>query len=116
MRKILLVDDSQDVLMMLALALHAAGSETVSASNGNEAYDLLQKDHFDLVITDLEMPEKDGWWLLEKIQHIPRPPRVIVMSGALTVDDDALNKFGVEAFLRKPCSLDDIIRLSNIDS
>ncbi len=79
MAKILVVDDSQvDRLLISGLVQHGAHQAT-SAGDGNEALELLRRDPFDLVITDLVMPQLDGLGLVEALrQHHPHTPAILV--------------------------------------
>jgi len=100
---ILVVDDELDTLRALEKMLKKRGYRIQVACNGLEALMKLHCNHFDLVITDLSMPELDGVQLLRRIrQEWPTLP-VMVITG---VDDEHLHhellSMGVSAYLRKP--------------
>lgn len=82
-RKILLVDDDRIVRSVMAKVLEKAGYEIQIASNGAEAWDILQSFTPDLIVSDINMPEMNGWELLsrmkqhETLQHVP----FILLSG-----------------------------------
>lgn len=81
----LLVDDSPFVRKTLCAMLRAWNIECVKAGNGNSGFEQMLSIRPDLVITDLYMPECDGFELLNRIANLPvdeRPP-VIVLSGSL---------------------------------
>jgi CheY-like chemotaxis protein len=79
--KILIVDDDDLIRWSLVRFLSNAGHEVAAAADGLEALAIAGKQRFDFVITDLSMPELDGWNLLEKLMELPYPPRVIVMTA-----------------------------------
>jgi DNA-binding response OmpR family regulator len=62
--KILLIDDEEDILRFLSLALKDEGYEVMTACNGQEGLDLFTRQDPDLVITDMRMPQKDGMAVL----------------------------------------------------
>jgi DNA-binding NtrC family response regulator len=80
-KKILLVDDNEPLLGMMAVILSNAGFEVVTSGNGAQALEQTRASKFDLVITDLVMPEKEG---IETIKEmIKRDPgiKIIAISG-----------------------------------
>jgi CheY-like chemotaxis protein len=79
--RILLVDDEAAVRELLTLVLRLDGHDVTTASDGNLALDVLAEGEFDLVLTDLVMPERDGIETIVEIrQRFPRL-RIIAMSG-----------------------------------
>lgn len=110
--KILLVDDEWTVVELLSRYLAEKGYEVTSASSGGEAWDLFQKQPFDLVLSDLRMPGIDGLQLLDAVKEAnPRIP-VVLISGFGDVETvvKAL-KGGAENFLAKPLDLDELERV-----
>ena len=67
--KILVVDDSPTVLQIETALLKAEGYETTTAQNGLEGLNALQKEHFDLIITDVDMPKLNGIKMTKKIRE-----------------------------------------------
>jgi CheY-like chemotaxis protein/predicted regulator of Ras-like GTPase activity (Roadblock/LC7/MglB family) len=104
MKKILIVDDEPAVLFALseALADRRRGVKVATATNGNEAVAILESEKVDLVVTDLRMPEMDGFelmaWLRRSFPHLP----VIVMTAYLA--ESARLGVGVD-ILEKPFDL-----------
>src|SRR5437879_4776343 len=107
MALILLVDDDQAVRRLVTAMLTRLGHEVVTATNGHEALRVFRGRAFDLVITDLIMPEKEG---IETIRDLRRESRVkiIAMSaGGNTSPSNYLNiakHTGASALLPKPFS------------
>ena len=80
-KSVLVVDDEPNVCTMLALHLKGLGLQVETAHSGQSAFALLTSRRFDCVLTDLVMPDGDGFWLLEHIATLVHPPVVLLMSG-----------------------------------
>ncbi len=84
--RILVVDDEEEILELIGEYLTARDHETVTAYDGAEALQLLRSEPFDIVITDLKMPQLGGLGLIEATAELRRPVAVIVMTAFPTVD------------------------------
>ena len=86
MAHILLVDDAEDVRESLTAVLRGDGHTVTEASNGREAITALSSLRFDLVITDIMMPEQDGTEVIMHLEGVaPRPPVLAISGGAPNV-------------------------------
>jgi two-component system chemotaxis response regulator CheY len=84
--RILIVDDSAAARHITRAVLSAASHHCAEAADGGEALTLILRDKFDVVVTDLEMPETDGFELIRAIVTLPAGadrPKIIVHSGRL---------------------------------
>jgi CheY-like chemotaxis protein len=109
---ILLVEDDQVLRAVLSELLESGGHSVMPCENGREAVRQLFLAQVDLVITDLSMPEIDGYELIKILTFEWPDVRVIAMSGF--ADDRARRLteiYGVRALLQKPFSLDEILRV-----
>jgi CheY-like chemotaxis protein len=79
--RILLVDDEEAVRELLTLVLQLDGHDVLTASDGNRALDALAHEEFDLVLTDLVMPGRDGIDTIAEIRQRFPQLRIIAMSG-----------------------------------
>ncbi len=79
--KILVVDDEQDVLQYLESILIQAGMEVITADNGFDALQYLREQRIDLVLTDIAMPDMDGYELYQQIMDYDDTIPVIMMTG-----------------------------------
>lgn len=107
MATILVVDDDNIGQRMLGYTLQKNGHQVVSAFNGLLALDRLAEQTFDLVITDLAMPEMDGPTLLRHIRSDTRFANIpVIMLTASGHDQDRISAraAGVSDFLTKPAS------------
>lgn len=104
-RRILVADDSRTLREAAALLLQQGGYRVEMATDGWDAWDLLQDQPFDLLLTDLEMPRLDGWELLGRIRRHPnlRNLSVLIMSSRTgeTHRQRALG-LGADDFIGKP--------------
>jgi len=71
MKKILAVDDSASMRQMVGFTLKTAGFDVTEATNGDEALKVAQSKHFDLVISDVNMPVMDGITLIRNLRNLP---------------------------------------------
>ncbi len=81
MSRILLIEDDQDFRWMLSEMLKREGYEVQTADNGDEGVRLLEEGSFDLIITDIIMPEKEGLETIMDIMHRDPASKVIAISG-----------------------------------
>jgi len=108
--KILIVDDEEGMRRLLARLLFKAGYETALAANGAEALALVGSDHFDLVVTDIKMPEMDGLQLLQEIRAFDPELPVVVITAYGTVENAvAALRAGARDYITKPFENDDIL-------
>jgi CheY-like chemotaxis protein len=106
-KKILLIEDTVDVLENLAELLRMEGYEIIPALNGQEAFDKLYIYTPDLIITDLRMPTMDGFTFLEKIKLLPdlkSIPVLIFSANATPENEKRCLQLGAVGFLKKPCN------------
>lgn len=106
-RSILICDDEKNIRSGLAMAMELEGYESIEATDGQDAWDKINKMGVDLVITDLRMPKMSGEDLLRKIiGAYPRMP-VIILTGHGTIETavEAMRGGAVD-FFTKPVDLD----------
>jgi DNA-binding NtrC family response regulator len=80
-RRILIVDDEADVLDFLKIYLESLGWHPILASSTAEAFSLLETGSFFLILTDIAMPEMDGYEFISKLREKNIPSRVMLMTG-----------------------------------
>ncbi len=107
MSKILLIDDDPQVLNIFKQYLSKAGHTVTTACNGLQGMRLLARDSFDLIITDILMPECDGLELLRTLRTTPDRPRIIAISGGSSFISpmlllDLAGKLQADKILPKP--------------
>ena len=101
--RILFVDDEPDLLESLSLYFSSADRVVETASSGNEALKLCEKNEYDVVITDIRMANGDGLFLLESLkQRNQLSPIVVMMSGFSEVTKDEAVRKGAYDLIPKP--------------
>lgn len=79
-KRILVVDDSATMRDMLMQFLQSADYSVSTASSGEQAFELMKTEKYDIIITDLEMPQMDGFGLIRSISELDWEPAVILVS------------------------------------
>src|SRR5919202_623998 len=113
--ELLLVDDEPGVRVSVKEFLQEVGGFTVDvASNADEAWQLLQQKTPDLVISDIMMPQVDGYQFLKKLRDDPRfktLPVVFLTARGMTSDRIQGYQAGVDAYLSKPFDPDELVAI-----
>jgi len=114
--RILIAEDEEHIRSTLAINLELEGYEVELAENGVIALQMVENQHFDLVLLDIMMPELDGISLLKKIRLQHKYIPVIILSAKDTSQDRILGlKFGADDYLIKPFNLEELmLRIENI--
>ncbi len=108
--RIIVAEDEDITRKHLLHALTREGYEVVGTRNGREALDLIEREHFDVLITDVKMPEMDGIELLEKVKQKHRWIEVLIITGFGSIDSAvAAMKKGAFEYITKPFNLDELI-------
>ena len=107
---ILVVDDEEIIRDSLSFVLKKEGYEVQDAPNGKKALELVKKNSFDVVLTDLEMPEMKGIELLENITKFSPETFVVIITAYGSVDTAiaALRKGAVD-YILKPVEFDELL-------
>ncbi len=107
---VLVVDDERSIRDSLKTVLQEEGYQAKTASDGKEALNLLHQEDFDILITDLKMPEMDGLELTKKcLQAYPKTAVMIITAyGSLDSAIQAL-RLGAQDYILKPFDFDDVL-------
>ncbi|KPA17038.1 signal transduction histidine kinase [Candidatus Magnetomorum sp. HK-1] len=102
--KILIIDDESDILKMVERILLLEDYQVSTALSGKQAMSMLYEENFDLVVTDIRMPEMDGLEVIERVKAHDDLIEIIVLSGYATLDNaiDALKNGRAFHFVMKP--------------
>jgi DNA-binding NtrC family response regulator len=107
---LLIVDDDANTLASLARAFRMAGHEATVCDNAGRALDLVKSQPFDLMLSDVVMPGKDGLTLLEEVGALGIPLPVVMISGQANIEMAVrATRLGAVDFLEKPLSTDKLL-------
>jgi CheY-like chemotaxis protein len=110
-KNVLIVDDSPTVRKFVSVSLSMQGFHVVAACDGMDALEKLPQMKFDLVITDLNMPNMDGFELIKALRDNPEYkdlPVVILTSLGDVANKEHGASLGVNSYVVKPFSLEKI--------
>lgn len=113
MAKVLVIEDDELARESVVLMLEENGHEVEMANDGDVGMKLFFKEHFDLVVTDLIMPEMNGMDVLMSIKQERPKTRVLVISGGGRLTPisylDVAKKLGADEILAKPFSARELV-------
>lgn len=109
MLKLMIVEDEPSLSQLYSLVLNKAGYETVCAKNGDEAWQILEKEHIDLILTDLMMPGMDGYEFIRTVRESQQIPILVI-----TARDDFASKrsgftLGADDYMTKPIDVNEMV-------
>ncbi len=112
--RILVVDDEPDGREVVTRVLQEYHATAFMASSAQDALDILQREKVDLVISDIGMPERDGYWLIQKIRSLPPEDGGTVPAAALTAfarteDRKRVLLSGYQTHIPKPVEASELI-------
>ena len=119
-----MVDDEANTLASMARAFRLAGHEAVVCDNAAKGLELAKSQNFDLILSDVVMPGKDGLWLLENLKNEGVAAPVVMMSGQAHIEMAVkATRLGALDFLEKPIAtekllltLDNALKLQRLES
>lgn len=106
---VLVVDDHEDTRQMSLIVLRSQGFDPSAAESGAAAFERAVAEQPDVIVTDLAMPDGDGWDLISKLSSDPRTqaiPVVMLTACATEVVRQRAEREGLAAFFFKPCPPD----------
>ena len=112
-RKILIVDDDIDLAMITSDMLSDYGYDTAIAADGDEAYCFLEKEKYDLIVLDINLPREDGFEICAELRKVSTVP--IIFASARTSENDRVVglDLGGDDYLEKPYSLKELLSRVN---
>ena len=108
-KNILIVDDEQKILEVIASFLESQNYQVFQAENGAKAFEIFEKENISLIILDLMLPDLSGKEICKKIRRTSRVP--IIMLTAKVEESDVLEglEIGADDYITKPFSLKELI-------
>jgi two-component system response regulator (stage 0 sporulation protein F) len=115
-KKILIVDDEDVLREILKECFEIEGSIVVEAQDGEIALKCLKQETFDIVLSDISMPNKDGLTLLKEVRvELSYQPVFYVYTGFTDLSPQQFIKLGADGFFAKPFELNQILDKINLD-
>lgn len=114
--KIIVVDDVTDSRDLVAMYLKLCNARVVSLERAKDVLELVENFRPDVIISDIYMPEENGYWLIDRLNSINRQSKKPIKTIALTAaakekDRKNLIKAGYDGYLAKPFILEDLTAL-----
>jgi DNA-binding response OmpR family regulator len=104
--KILVIDDEANVRTLLDMLLRGKGYDVLFADNGWTGLELYRREHPDIIVLDLKMPDLDGMTVLKQIRSVDRTQPVIILTGDSSPETERqVRALGVSEFFIKGSSL-----------
>lgn len=112
MSKILIAEDERDIRDLIDFTLSYNGYEVITASNGEDALELIQREMPDLILLDVRMPRKDGYEVCKALKTEPSTsgiPVVFLSAKGQEAEVEAGLQLGAEAYILKPFSPNELV-------
>ena len=112
--KVLMADDEPEILELMAEKVVRSGYQVITAQDGEEAWEKIQKESPDVILLDLTMPKMDGFTVLQNLREHPPSDKwqPVIIISAKTDLQDIQKGFSLEAdhYIAKPCNLEDVVK------
>lgn len=110
MLKILIAEDDRELRQLFSHVLVKNGYTVRGVSNGREALDALDKEYYDLIISDIMMPELDGYELVRQLRSVGNNTPVLMITAKSTFDDMRLGFLsGTDDYMVKPVNVNEMV-------
>ena len=104
--RVLLIDDEKEFLEVMSERMQTRDIDVTTATSARDALALVEKESYDAIILDLQMPEMDGLQALERLKEINPDLQVILLTGHATVEKGVqAMKLGATDVLEKPADI-----------
>lgn len=112
-RKILIIDDDEDLSFIIADMLKSYGYEADEARNGEEAFELLSQNIYHLILLDINLPDTTGFELCRELRRVSTVP--VIFASARVGENDRIEGFdiGGDDYLPKPYSMKELLSRVN---
>lgn len=113
--QVLVIDDDRAVRGVIVQGLTTKGLDVVGVSSAVAGLELLREQAIPVVVSDVLMPDMDGFELLAALHDLPQRPKVIMMSGGQRLEPDRYLQpakiHGADRVIPKPFELDDLVSM-----
>lgn len=107
--KILIIDDDKDILTIISDMLSGYGYEVTTATSADEAFELLSKGAYHLLLLDINLPDSDGFEICKQLREVSTVP--VIFASARTSEDDRVTGYSIggDDYLPKPYSMKELL-------
>ena len=110
MFKILVVEDDKNLRKLIVTCLEKASYTVFETRNGEEALDLMDKEYVDLIVTDIMMPEMDGYELIKSLREANYDTPILIITAKEDIEDKRQGfNLGADDYMVKPINIDELI-------
>lgn len=110
MFKILVVEDDKNLRKLIVTCLEKASYTVFETHNGEEALDLMDKEYVDLIVTDIMMPEMDGYELKKSLREANYNTPILIITAKEDIEDKRQGfNLGADDYMVKPINIDELI-------
>ena len=110
MLKILIAEDDRELRQLFSHVLVKNGYTVTGVSNGKEALDALDRDFYDLILSDIMMPVMDGYALVQQLREVGNTTPVMMITAKDAFDDMRLGfQSGVDDYMVKPININEMV-------
>ena len=112
-RKILIIDDDEDLSMIITDMLESKDFEVSYAASSEEAFDILPEQSFDIILLDINLPDASGFEICRQLREVSNVP--VIFASARTSETDRITGFdiGGDDYLPKPYSMKELLSRIN---
>ena len=112
-RKILIIDDDEDLSMIITDMLESKGFEVSYAASSEEAFDILSERSFDIILLDINLPDASGFEICRQLREVSNVP--VIFASARTSETDRITGFdiGGDDYLPHPYSMKELLSRIN---
>lgn len=112
-KKVLIAEDSSVIQNLARKILQSQNFEITAVKNGQQVLDKMEKDSFDVIVMDINMPVMDGMQCAERIRERKdekaQTPIIVISGNAKNYTEDDFERIGVNAYLQKPLNFDELV-------
>ena len=115
MKNILIVEDNELNMKLFYDILTYQKYSADKAIDGQQAYEKIKNNNYDLIILDIQLPKMSGFQVLDKLnkENIPIPPIIIASACAMDEDKKLAQKYNIHTYITKPIDINNFIKCVN---
>lgn len=110
MNRILIIEDDKNLLNLLRVTLEQHGFETITVTHAQQGFRALDHERIDLIVTDIMLPEIDGFEFIQQVRTIHQLTPILIVSAKETIDDKRIGfHIGADDYMVKPIDLKELV-------